>query len=334
MKKSSRRRFMIGSVVTTIGGTTLYRQETIGLPGKTQFRLYPYGSVQFEDPRVTTPLSFAHVTDLHLTPTPDAQSEKAYGGAIEWWDRTFNRPHQVLPKLLAEIRDANVDFVFFGGDNIDCYQPQTAERVVNLAREHGLEAYFQSGNHDWETMHIRYVTHDYDASLRTTALQKLGRHWNMPASYYSFERKGIRFIALDPPYMRVNGEWKGKFDIEQTEWFLNQLRYEGPLIIFHHIPFNRPTVEPRLRTVWNGAAPCVAEDDNGNRIVSAIEACPNVLGTFTGHAHIRSEDALGQTCQFMTAPASDGQWRYVKVSNATPPRSLRAPGLPDVILPA
>jgi hypothetical protein len=126
---------------------------------------------------------------------------------------------------------------------------------------------------------------------------------------------------------------EGKVRRPQTQWFLNQLRYEGPLMIFHHIPFNRPTLEPRLRTVWNGA-PCVAEDDNGKRIVGAIEACPNILGTFTGHAHIRSEDALGQTSQFTTAPASDGHWRFVKVSNTTPPGSLRAPGLPDVLLPA
>jgi len=323
---------MMGSVVATLGAAKPYRQKPVGSTDKAQFRLYPYGSVQFVDPRVTTPLTFAHVTDLHLTPSPVAESEKVYRGAIDWRDRTFNRPHQVLPKVLAEIRDANVDFVFFGGDNIDCYHPATAERVIKLARDYGLNTYFQSGNHDWETLHIRYVTHDYDATWRATALQKLVRHWNMPAPYYSFEKKGVRFIALDPPYRRENGEWKGRFDIQQTEWFLNRLRYEGPLIIFHHIPFNRPTLEPRLRTVWNGAAPCVAEDRNGDRIMRAIEACPNILGTFTGHAHIRSEDALGQTCQFMTAPASDGQWRYVKVGNADPPKSLRASGLPDLPL--
>jgi len=332
MERTSRRQFLVNTLAVTAGITQLNRREALASPQKSTFRLYPYGSVQFVDERAVTPVSFAHVTDLHLTPDPADDSKQPYRTAIEWWDMTFNRPHQVLPKLLAEIQAAGVDFVFFGGDNIDCYQPQTAEHIANLAREFGLKAFFQSGNHDWETLHIRYVTHSYDAALRAAALQKLCQHWNMPASYYSFELKGIRFIALDPPYVKASSGWAGMFDSEQTEWFLSQLRYEGPIIIFHHIPFNRPTLEYRLRSVWSGVLGCVAEDANGKSILNAIESCPNVLGTFTGHAHIRSEDPIGQTCQFMTAPGSDGQWRIVKIGNAAPPKSLRAKGEPVVRL--
>lgn len=330
MERVRRRQFLASSLAVTVSGIGVSGKGVLGSAAKSQFRLYPYGSVQFSDPRVTTPVSFAHVTDLHLTPSPADESQKRYSAAIEWWDQTFNRPHQVLPRLLAEIRAAGVDFVFFGGDNIDCYQPQIADRVVDLAREYGLKAYFQSGNHDWETMPIRYVTHDYDAPLRAATLQKLCAHWNMPAPYYSFESKGIRFLALDPPYMKVSGGWSGLFDNEQTEWLLSQLRYDGPIIIFHHIPFSRPTLEYRLRAVWGGKVACVADDPNGRRILHAIETSSNIVGTFTGHAHIRSEDPLGRTCQFMTAPGSDGQWRYVKVSSDTPPRSLRAEGVPEV----
>ncbi len=99
---------------------------------------------------------------------------------------------------------------------------------------------------------------------------------------------------------------------------------------FTEVPFNAPTVEYRLRAVWGGILGCVAEDENGQRIRSAVEACPNVLGVFAAHAHFRSEDQLGQTCQFMAPPGHDGQWRHVKIGASTPPKSLRPPGQPSV----
>lgn len=300
---------------------------------RSNFRLYPCGGVQFVDARVVSPISFAHITDLHLTPETTSDSEQPYRAAIEWWDHAMNRPHRIIPKLLSEIREANVDFVLFGGDNLDCYQPHTANRLVDLVHEFGLVAFFQSGNHDWENMHIRYVTHSFDALLRNETLQKLCRHWNMPAPYYSFEMKGVRFIVLDTPYMKMDVGWAGKFDDRQTEWILSELKYDGPIVIFHHIPFNRPTLEHRLRLVWGGFLACVAEDYNGLRVLQAIEECPNLLGTFTGHAHIRSEDVLGGSCQFMTAPASDSQWRLVRIGNSSPPKSLHVGGVPQVYLP-
>ena len=68
----------------------------------------------------------------------------------------------------------------------------------------------------------------------------------------------------------------------------------------------------------------------GRRVAGAIENCPNVLGTFTGHSHLASEDRLGQTWQFMTAAAHLGRWRYVKIHNVQPPKSLAVEGEPVV----
>jgi len=327
-----RRQFFINSFSASLD---LPKKNARALPSSQNytFRLYPYGSVQFTDRRVSSPLSFAHVTDLHLTPYPAAQYPNPYRHAIEWWDLTFNRPHQVFPALLRDISAAGVDFVFFGGDNIDCYEPRIAQLIVNMANEYGLKVFLQSGNHDWEPMDMRYIHHMgiYNPALRTTTLRELCRYWNMPAPYYSFELKGVRFIALDCPYMKGNNVYAGFFDEEQTDWFTDQLRYTGPIVVFSHIPFDRPTVEYRRNKVL-GQGGCVADDLNGRRILRAIEGCPNVLGTFTGHFHFRSEDEVGQSCQFMTAPASDGQWRYVKISRDPAPRSLRAAGAAEVFV--
>jgi hypothetical protein len=150
----------------------------------------------------------------------------------------------------------------------------------------------------------------------------------MPALYYSFERQGVRFLVLDTPYVKLNGDYAGIVDKAQTDWFIDQLDYDGPMIVFHHVPFNLPTVEHRLLAVWNGTMGCIANDRNGRRILDAMKHCPNVLGTFTAHAHIRSEDPLGGPWQFMAPPASEGQWRYVKIASTTPSKSIRVAGEP------
>jgi len=289
-----------------------------------KFRLYDGGAVQFVDPRTTQPVSFAHVADLHLPPDPPDVWPRRYRRAIEWWDIEQERPNAMLPGLLDEIQAAGVDFVFFGGDILDYYHPETADRVVRLCEDRGLEAHFQIGNHDWETEHIRYVTNDLEPEVRAERSAKVAQHWNMPGLYYSFEKAGVRFIALDTPYERTSGRWMGLFDDTQVDWFTGQLAYDGPVIVFHHIPFNLPSLEHRQLAFLRGLAG-VAEDDNGLRVRNAIETCPNILGTFTGHLHMRSEDPIGGTWQFMAETGVHRCWRYVKIHNTDPPKSLRVP---------
>ena len=139
--------------------------------------------------------------------------------------------------------------------------------------------------------------------------------------------RGVRFVVLDMIYQKAsNGGWMALVDDEQTDWFLDQINFEGPIFIYYHYPFNRPTLEHRLRAVWNGILACAAEDTNGRRILRAIETAPNILATFAGHTHFCSEDPIGQSWQFTTAGAHMGQWRYVKIHNTEPPKSLNVPG--------
>ena len=295
-----------------------------------KFRLYDGGGLQFVEPRVTAPLSFAHVTDLHMAPHPPELWPKPYRRAVEWWAIEMKWPGTVLPGVLDDIQAAGVDFVFFGGDVLDYYHPEPADRVVRLCRERGLEAHFQIGNHDWESDYIRYITHDLDADVRARNCATLAKHWQMPGLYYSFEKAGVRFIALDTPYDRPEGTWAGRFDDAQADWFIEQLRFDGPIVVFHHIPFVVPTHEPRLRAFWSGGLAGVAEDGPGGRVLEAIQTCPNILGTFVGHAHMRSENPHGQTWQFMTDATYHNAWRYVKIDRVTPPKSQRVPDTAEV----
>ena len=297
---------------------------------ETKYRLYWPGSVYFTVPRMSETVSFAHVTDLHLPPFSQSDWPEKYRSAIEWWNVELRFPQKRLAKMLDEMKEKGVDFIFFGGDNLDYFHPKTADALAGMCRDRGLDARFQIGNHDWETEYIRFVTHEYDGEIRKERAGELCRIWNMPGIYYSFVRKGILFISLDTPYIRKGKGFTGFFDDRQADWFLNELKYDGPVIIFHHVPFSCPTVEYRLRAVWKGFLACIEEDRNGRTVRSGIEQAKNILGTFVGHSHIRSEDPIGNTCQFMTPGGSLGEYRYVKIDDRTPPKSMDIAGEPEV----
>ena len=296
-------------------------------------RLYATGNVHFTDARVTPQISFAHITDLHLPPWPKENWPAKYAHGIGWWDEDSHRPHDVLPRVLDEIQQANVDFVFFGGDNLDVYDGPMADRLVELCQQRNLTAWFSFGNHDHESFEIRYVTHDFVPHVRQQNTDKLLKHWSMPHRYYSFELRQARFIVLDAPYRVVEGGMGGFYDNEQVDWLEDQLRFDGPIVVFYHIPFKTPANEERLLLIWNGTKGWAAEDENSNRVVSAINSCANVLGTFVGHTHTRSEDRLRDKWQFVTAAGHVGAWRYVRICDQDAPKSLRVAGLPSITGP-
>ena len=296
-----------------------------------EFQFYCNGSVQFADTRVTRPVAFAHVTDLHLPGMPSGDWPAKYRHAIKWWNQNMGYPDQVVPKMLDQISEAGVDFVFFGGDVLDYYDAGAAQHVLDLCRERGLAARFQLGNHDSENEYIRFISHEFDADVFAHNSRKLCEHWKMPGLHYRFDVGQVRFLSLSVEFRSVHGNTGGVIVDTQAEWLLEQLDHDGPLVIFHHIPFGLPTIVPRLKQFWADKLFVMIEDDNGRRIREAIAQNPNVLGTFTGHAHMRSEDPFGNTWQFMTDPGHDGQWRYVRISGERPPKSLHVAGEPTVV---
>lgn len=296
------------------------------------FKLYTDGSVQFVEARLVQSIAFAHVTDLHLPGVPRDAWPGQYRSAIEWWNQELGYPDQVVETLLDEIKAARVDFVFFGGDVLDYYNAGTAKHLLEMCQQRGLTAKFQLGNHDYESEYLRFVSHEFDPVVFSQNSRKLCNHWRMPNLDYFFEIGGVQFLSLSVEYKHLNGTWGGTVTDEQAYWLIAQIRQNKPLVIFHHIPFALPTVAPRLAQFWSGKLACIRNDDNGRRLREAIEENHNVLGTFSGHAHMRSEDPFGQTWQFITGPGHLGQWRYVKISGERPPKSLNIEGEPKAFV--
>ena len=294
-------------------------------------RLHTTGDVHFTDERVANPITFAHITDLHLPPWPRDSWPAKYAHAIGWWDEDSHHPHAGLPGLLDEVKESGVDFVFFGGDSLDMYDPAMADRLIEMCQQRGLTSYFSFGNHDFESYEIRYILHENVPQIRQENTDKLLKHWSMPHRYYSFEVGQVRFIVLDTPYHKtLEGKWGGVYDSQQVDWLEDQLRFDGPIVVFYHIPFKTSVNEERMLLIWNGGKGWVVENEDSQRAVMAINGCANVLGTFTGHTHTRSEDNLGEKWQFVTAPGHHGAWRFVRICDQPASKSSRAPGLPFV----
>jgi len=250
---------------------------------------------------------------------------------MDWWDTVLKTPSETIAPMLDAICQMEVDFVFFGGDMLDYFDPRSAEHLVELCRERNLKAYFMLGNHDEESLEQRFGSQRVDVPARKTNGKTLCQIWGMPNYSYSFSSGAVRFLVLDMLYQRaLDGNFAAHVSGDDVRWFLKQIQSGDPTVVFTHFPFNCPTLEHRLRAVWDGKLKCAAEDEHGAQLLHAIETSPNVIALFAGHSHFSSEDPLGNCWQFMTASAYQNFWRHVRIHNTEPPMSIRCHGKPDV----
>lgn len=294
-------------------------------------KLFHDNGVHIQDPRVTKPIRFAQITDLHMHPPREFWPEKYYQ-PIEWWDVEFWRPADLLPKLLDEVAEQGVDFVIFTGDNLDHYSPEAADLYVTECAKRGLRAHYVFGNHDFQPEPVRYGFEPAQPGMREEYTSKLCKHWGLPDRYYSFEFNGVRFIAIDVPYDKTRRGYEGFVEKKVADWLIEQLQYDGPIVAFHHVPFKRANDFHRLKLMWGaGFALWIAETKHGIRARKALEQCENLLGTFTGHYHMNSASPLGGCSQFVLAGAGMMQWRCVQIDDQPHPKSMRQPGVPQIV---
>ena len=301
---------------------------------KRQPQISADGAVRITDSRVTAPISFTQLADVHLYPPPEdrSQTNEVYraiscNGGLPPLVTPFNALVAQIAGMLDEVTARGDDFVAWSGDILDTYHPETAALVVNLCRERGLACYFQIGNHDWDygwppgDMSTRLPATKFDVALRNKQAHKMmTEDWGMPGLYYSFERSGVRFISADTLHRTLTDPSVGPinpastYDETQADWIIDQLRWDGPMVLFQHVPFNPTTPDYQVEPWKNFIYGCVLEEDPiSRRVAEAVKTCPNLLGVFVGHKHRRAEDPLGATWQFMVGLAAEGQSRRVLI---------------------
>ncbi len=181
----------------------------------------------------------------------------------------------------------NVDFVQNLGDIIDTVWESYGSIIpVYKNLNPNIENYHLLGNHDFAI----------DSSHLTNLLKTL----SMPDYYYSFVKKGWRFIVLDATdysyfsnslhnhdinqvdsYIENtknksnNHRWNSAIGIKQQNWLKKELDraelLEQKVIIFSHMPL-RPQSD--IHNLWNDY-----------EIIDIIETSSNVVAFINGHNH-------------------------------------------------
>lgn len=134
-------------------------------------------------------------------------------------------------------KENGCDFIIHAGDF--CHgTADIKEPYLNIYRDTDIPVYHVMGNHDTDE----------------TTLEETLRLYQMPAPYYFFDCKGVRFICLDPNYLLEDGQYVhyelqnyfGKRDAqdylppEQLTWLEETLvSSPHPCIIISHASFDR-----------------------------------------------------------------------------------------------
>jgi 3',5'-cyclic AMP phosphodiesterase CpdA len=200
-----------------------------------------------------SPFSFVQLSDAHVgfNGPPDPLGTKAFERAVDMINGLPQRP----------------DLVLFTGD----LTHDTEEREVHVQRM----KQFQEISKKINVPMIKCVPGEHDAGLDSGALYREF----FGASYYSFDHRGVHFVALDNV-----SRAKPEIGTEQLAWLKKDLaRFSKttPIVVFTH----RPLFD--LRPDWEWFT------SDGDDVMNALSNYDNVTVLY-GHIHRDDEHETGK----------------------------------------
>lgn len=237
-------------------------------------------TVQFE------PFRFGLITDPQFAPVvPNAVGVRFYGNSL--WK---------LDAAVAELnKHDDLEFVVSLGDIIDRHW-ESFNYIMPVYDRLKHPHHIVAGNHDF----------DFEPEWLPSVMRTL----SMPAPYYDFSVKGVRFIALDgndvstfaPPKddprraiaearlaaSKATGaanaqSWNGSLSDEQFAWLearLADARDAGERVI---LLCHYPVYPANEHNLWDS-----------ERIVELVQKHPHVMAWFNGHNHAGNYGAIGK----------------------------------------
>lgn len=231
------------------------------------------------------PFRFGVISDPQYAPVvPNASATRFYANSL--WK---------LDEAIAELnRHDDLEFVVTLGDIIDRHWESYAH-IMPVYDRLKHPRHFLLGNHDY----------DYAPEWIPSVLRTVG----MPAPYYDFAVKGVRFIVVDgndvsgfaPPKGdprrdlaaerlaalaeagAANAQtWNGSLSDAQFDWLGSRLQDaraagERVILLCHY-----PVYPANEHNLWDDA-----------RIVDLVTANPHVMAWFNGHNHAGNYGAIG-----------------------------------------
>jgi predicted MPP superfamily phosphohydrolase/endonuclease/exonuclease/phosphatase family metal-dependent hydrolase len=236
-------------------------------------------------PRPAPPvkMTFAFLTDVHFD-----MNKSSYNGLLQAMDRA---------------KESGAEIILFGGDTMnvsamghDLTKEQTEEihtKFKNTMDAAGVPCYPAIGNHD------RYYDKNEGYNGGDEMFKKYFGH-----SYYSFERKGVRFFFINS----VQTTEKGVYSVsdEQLAWLKNELAgipLATPIVMITHVP-----IYTIYYPVVKGEASPKDVVANFKEVLAAFRE-HNLKLVLQGHQHLY-EELFSQNVQYITGGAvCAGWWR-------------------------
>jgi Icc protein len=208
-------------------------------------------------------LTFVHITDTHLGPSPDYEF---YG----------YQPARALHQLVDLINSfpTQPDFVLHTGDVVHDRSADSYAIAQSILGDLRVPLYVVSGNHDDRALLRKF----FGAPMHPVHSDDPGAPLD-----YVFEIEGERFVVLDGKHPDVRDPL-GKLRESQLDWLRSETGADGPplTVLLHYPPF-------AMNSPWlNDNMPLVNGDDLHAALLPARD---RLRGVFFGHLH--------RSCQIM-----------------------------------
>lgn len=238
----------------------------------------------------------AFMTDAHLRALDDADYPDD------------NKGNERIRKAFEAVRNAGVQLVVFGGDNVfavdygnsvDSATKQFENWKATIAREVGVPTLSVIGNHDiWSGEHAQ----GHAKGGKSYAIEAFG----MPSRYYHHDAAGWRFCMLDTYH--ADG---CHLDDEQMAWLEQAVDgFDGPVCLVSHAPIVTvgQFLEHRDSGIHGGySAPRGWVIGNAADVLRFVAKRSNIRLALSGHMHqVSTLDYVG--CRFIDGGAVSGAW--------------------------
>lgn len=210
-------------------------------------------------------IRFGIVSDVHY-------ADKKPAG-----NRHYKQSLAKLTECVNTMNKEGVDFLIELGDFKDDSNPPDEKQTLQYLDT--IEKALQRFN--GPCYHV-LGNHDEDCISKQQFLSRVTNgSFPKAENFYSFEKKGFRFIVLDAnfnpdgtPYDRGNFDWrKCHIPEKQLNWMKDQLQDKMPAVIFLH---------ERLDSFYSLRNLC---PDNADKAREILEDAGNVIAVFQGHDH-------------------------------------------------
>lgn len=244
-------------------------------------------------------------------------------------DQHFRAEHgspEGLARSLESLRplDPAPEFIVTGGDLIQNCRDLTidegermADRFLSIWHEHtDLPTYHCIGNHD----PLGWRNEDVPSDHPLFAFGLYREKFNLPRTFYSFDRNGWHFVVLQNFSLTERGKYISEFTDEQMQWLRRDLAGAGgaggkPTLIFGHFPpisaieFVNGRAEVKDGE-WVLGADRMSR--NPEALIDAIDG-GNVRAFFSGHIHRLDRIEVKGLTMICAGSVSGAQWRGPQV---------------------